>query len=185
MNADFITGLLFIAELIAVYILVRRIARLRRILITDYQRGVRFVHGAFTDVLGPGTYRLVTRSRQIDVVDLRPRQFVMECINYRDALRNDSFISIGGELVVSDPYLSATRLKDQFGDSLPIVRDTLRTVASRGLGDPSPEAREKTAQEITSAANTELLRSGMKLENLEITEMWSRPAARRISPGLN
>jgi hypothetical protein len=185
MDADFITGLLFVAELVAVFVLARRIARIRRVFIADFQRGVRFVHGAFTEVVGPGSYRLLSRSRQIDLVDMRPRQFVMECVNYRDALRNDSFISIGGELVVADAYLSATKLKDQFSDSLPVVRDALRTVASRGIGDPGSEAREKTAQGITSAANAELTPSGMKLVNLEITEMWSRPTARRVSTGLN
>ena len=185
MDIDAIVGFLFLFGLVAVFVIGRRIARVQRVFVNDYQRGVRFVHGAFTNVVGPGVYRILGKNQHIDVADMRPRQFVMECISYRDALRNDSFISIGAELVIADPYLAVTKLKDQFADSMPTIRDTLRTVASRGIGDGSSEARGRTAKHVTNAVNTELGRSGMKIANLEITEMWSRPVVKRISSGLN
>jgi hypothetical protein len=185
MDSDDIIVLLFLAEIAALVWIWMRVSQVRRIFITDYQRGIRFLRGAFTRVLQPGAYNVLNRTVEISIADMRPRQFVMECLSYRDAMQNDCFISIGGELSISDPYLAFTKLKDQFTDSLPTVRETLRAVASRGIGDASLDARDQMAQAVMVAANAELSRSGMRIVNLEITEMWSRPQRGQISAGLN
>jgi len=176
---------IFILEVILVFLAIRRVGRIPRTFILDYQRGVRFQNGAFTNLLGPGRYLTSSKSVQIQIVDMRPRPFVMECVSYRDALRNDSFISIGAQLLVCDPYQAATKLKDQYTDSMPAVRDALRSVASRAISDASAEARDRVARDVTAAVNDELGRSGMKIANLEVTEMWSRPVVGRITSGLN
>ncbi|HKS82287.1 MAG TPA: SPFH domain-containing protein [Candidatus Acidoferrales bacterium] len=185
MDANSLLFLIFLLEFVIVFLLIRRVGRVPRVFVLDYQRGVRFLSGAFSNVVGPGRYLGLNKNVQIQVMDMRPRQFVMECVAYRDAMRNDSFVSIGAELVVSDPYLAATKLKDQFADSLPTVRDTLRSIASRGIGDANWESRVRMSDEITAAVNAELGASGMQIANLEITEIWSRPVVGRISAGLN
>jgi hypothetical protein len=185
MNTNSLLFFIFLLEIVIVFLLIRRVGRVPRTFVLDYQRGVRFLSGAFSNVVGPGRYLGLSKNVQIQVMDMRPRQFVMECIAFRDALRNDSFVSIGAELIVADPYLAATRLKDQFADSLPTMRDTLRAIASRGIGDASSESRARMSDEITAAVNAELGASGMKIANLEITEIWSRPVVGKISSGLN
>jgi regulator of protease activity HflC (stomatin/prohibitin superfamily) len=153
----------------------------KRIFVTDYQRGVRFVKGSFSNVLGPGSYQPLTSREQIEVVDMRPQPIFLEKISYRDACQNDSFLSIGAEMLVCDPHLAVTTLKKQIDDSLPIVRDALRSVVSRGIADGSPEFRSKTAVDITQAINAELSRVGMKISGVEIVELWSRPGPQRVT----
>jgi hypothetical protein len=149
--------------------------RFPRVYITDYMRGIRFVKGVFRDVLGPGAYQSFSRRVHIDVVDMRPVPVILDRVLYRDALQSDSVVSVGVELLVEDPYVAATSTKNRVGDSLPIVRDTLRSVLSRGIADTTQEFRDKSAADITTAVNAELKRLGMKVSNLEITELASRP----------
>jgi hypothetical protein len=170
---------------IALLIVGLNLRRLRRTYVTDYQQGVQFDNGTYSKLLGPGSHFSRGKSVHVEIVDMRPMQFVMECVAYRDALRNDSSISVGGEIVVDEPYLAATRLKDRFADSMPKVRDTLRLIASRAISDGSAASRERLASEVAATVNAELGAAGMKIASLEITEMWSRPVVGRIAKGLN
>lgn len=111
---------------------------------------------------------------QILIVDMRPQLFVIERLFYRDALQAASVISIGGELNVSDPYSAGTVLKDQVNDSIAIVREALRTTVSRGVIDATEASKAKTVAEIQSSANASLAQYGMRVVNVELTEVWSQ-----------
>jgi hypothetical protein len=56
-----------------------------------------------------------------------------------------------------------------------------RSVVSRGIADENPEFRIKTAADITRTVNAELDRLGMKISNVEIVELWSRPGLGRMT----
>jgi hypothetical protein len=185
MDYDAIGAVLFIAALVtSIFLALRRKAR-PLVYITDYQCGLRYVNGAFVDVVGPGNYRVDGTNKQITIMDLRPRLIVVERIFYQDAIQSHSVISIGAELSVSDAYLAATKLKDQTVDSIAIVRDALRSTVSRSIVSHSAEARISTAAEIQKAARTDLEKFGMTLSNLEITEAWSQPVEVRMTSGAN
>jgi SPFH domain / Band 7 family len=182
--AEFFTGLLFPAAVFALALLLH-LRKIPQIYITDYTRGVRFVKGAFRDVLGPGVYQPFTRGVQVQIVDMRPVPIILDRIFYRDASQSDSIASIGAALIVIDPHLASTAIKDKINDSVPVVRDALRSVLSRGISDASPESRAKNAEDIAAAANEELRRFGMKISSVEITEVASRPGAGRLASSPN
>lgn len=185
MNFNDVLSLIFFPVAIAAILFVYYLRRFPRIYVPDYARGVRYVGGSFRDVLGPGSYQNFTRRVQIEVVDMRPVPVILDRIFYRDALQSDSVVSLGAEVLVDDPYLAATSLKNKVTDSLPIVRDTLRSALSRGIADASPEYRVKAAGDITGAVNAELKRHGMKISNVEITELSSRSTFGRPAIGPN
>lgn len=185
MNLNDILSLIFFPVAIASIIFIYYLRRFPRVYVPDYARGVRFVKGSFHDVLGPGSYQNFTRRVQIEVVDMRPVPVILDRIFYRDALQSDSVVSVGAEMLVDDPYLAATSVKNKIGDSLPIVRDTLRSTLARGIAETSAEYRLKAADDIASAVNDELKRLGMKISNVEITELSSRSTTSRSSMGLN
>jgi hypothetical protein len=180
MNTDNIWSVLILVT-VALYVVARRLGKRQLVFIPDYKCGVRFVEGSFTNVLGPGNYQPFVRKEHIEIVDMRPQPILLERITYRDAWQNESFVSIGAEILVCDARLAATMLKNQIDDSLPIVRDTLRSVVSRGIADGNPEFRSKTAADITQAVNAELGTLGMKISDVEIIEVWSHPGLRRIT----
>ena len=185
MNLGDILSVIFFVTAIVSIAFVYYLRRFPRVYIPDYARGVRFIKGSFRDVLGPGSYQNFTRRAQIEVIDMRPVPVILDRIFYRDALQCASVVSIGADMLVGDPYLAATTLKNRIGDSLPIVRDTLRSTLSRGIADESPEYRVKAAEDLAGAVNEELRRLGMKISNVEITELSSRSSFGRAAIGPN
>ncbi|HEY0701590.1 MAG TPA: SPFH domain-containing protein [Candidatus Acidoferrales bacterium] len=178
MNTDNIWPALFLVGLV-ILIWSRRLGKTPRVFIPDYKRGVRFSRGAFVDVLGPGTHHPFTLKQQIEVVDMRPQPIFLDRVSYRDVLQNESFMSIGAEVLVGDARLAVNMLKDQIKDSLPLVRHAVQSLVSRGIADDSAEYRIKTSEDITRIVNDELARVGMKIANVEIVELWSRPGLER------
>jgi hypothetical protein len=151
-----------------------RLRKTQRIFVMDFQRGVRYESGTFADELGPGCYEIYSPKDQVVVVDMRPQPFVIDRLLYHDALRAPSVISLGGELTVEEPFTACTALKDQVNESIAIVRDALRESVSHSISDATAEVRGNFAHDIEEAANTALKRVGMRITNVEITEMWSQ-----------
>lgn len=160
----------------AAIILIVTLARLnkgkKRIVITDYRRGVRFVGGVFEGILEPGSYRYDTRKEQITIVDMRPQPIVIERLGFQGPGVRQGVISVGTELLVRNPHLAATTLREEIKDSYVIVRDTVRAVTGCqvfGAANDIPVV----AEAITTAANQELSKFGMGISNVEITELWA------------
>jgi hypothetical protein len=178
---DFSTVIFLVAG-IALFFLIPRLRKRKQIFVTDYQRGVRFVDGRFADLLGPGSYRYLTTREQITMVDMRPHQIILERLFFTDSLRVESIISIGSELLVSDPFVALSAQKDPVNDSLAMIRNALRTFVSQRITSPDAADRSKLADAITAHLNAELARFGMRVSNLEVTELGSRTA--QPKPGL-
>ena len=161
------------AAVVLVLSLTQRYRGRKRILITDYRCGLRFINGEFASILPPGSYRYNPQSEQITVIDMRPQPMLLERQVFQDVVGAQAVISIGTELVVNDPRLVATALRDQIKDSFVIVRDTVRSAASRqvvaGLGDN----RKSIAVSLLQAVNSELAKVGMRVPEVEITELWA------------
>jgi len=186
MSTADVLQLTYFITVAVVIIFLFRFGKIPRTYLTEYMCGVRFVKGRFANVLGPGAHKPLTRRVHIEVVDLRPVPFLLENISYRDASQSDSVISIGAEMLVDDAYLAATSLKNRVSDSLPIVRETLHTAVSRTIGDRSAEFRVQVAKDIERAVNDELRPLGMRISNVEITELFSHGASpQRIAKNLN
>jgi hypothetical protein len=185
MNADDIWAVVFLLGGAALLFLRFYGRRTVRVFITDYQRGVRFVDGTFRDLLGPGSYRSNRNREQVTVVDMRPQPVVLERIFYQDAFSVPSVVSIAAELSVGDPYRATTQLKDPIRDSLDLIRDQLRGIATQSIADLGPETRHKSANEIAATLNCDLDKFGMRIANLEITELWSRSVPPQTTAGAN
>jgi SPFH domain / Band 7 family len=156
-----------------------------RIFVPDYQRAVKFVDGAFASILDPGSYEPPGKHEQITIVDMRPLPIVVERLIYHDAIQAPSVISIVTELVISDPVEALTKLKNLANDSAAIARDQLRSMVSKRIADPTPESREKLASDIATALNGELRKYGVQLQNVEVTELWSRTIKQPVMTGAN
>jgi regulator of protease activity HflC (stomatin/prohibitin superfamily) len=92
-------------------------------------------------------------------------------------LNRPSVISIGTELLVNDPRLATTTLKDQVKDAIPIINNLIHTAVARLVTEPSPEGRKATADAITKAVNVELAKYGLRISSVEVTEAYSQPPA--------
>jgi|SRR5579863_9554189 len=166
-----ITALFFVGVFVTMFYL----RRTKAVQVMDFQTGLRFRKGESYTSLPPGSYRTGPGLGPISVVDLRPHQFIVERVNFRDAVLANAIISVGGEIVVSDPQAAMNTFKNLVEDSVAIVREGLGLAASHAIVDPSQEGKEKLAAMITSEINRELQTRGVMIRNLEITELWARP----------
>jgi len=185
MSADDIWAVAFLLGIVVLLSLRIYGRRTVRVFITDYQRGVRFVDGTFRDLLGPGSYRSNCNREQVTVVDMRPQPVVLERIFYQDAFSAPSVISIAAELSVGDPYRATSQLKDPIRDSLDLIREQLRGIATQSIAGIEQETRHKSAHAIAAALNSDLNECGMRVANLEITELWSRSVPPQTTAGAN
>jgi hypothetical protein len=148
----------------------------KRILITDYRRGVRFVGGVFTSILEPGSYSFDARKEQITMMDMRPQPVLMERLTFQDALQHQGVVSLGTEFVVRDPQLAATALRDQIKDAYLLARNTIRTTMSQQIIANAADLASVN-ETLTKAIRAELLKVGMDISNTEVTELWLSPAS--------
>jgi SPFH domain / Band 7 family len=174
-----------IVFLIAAMIVSFRLRRLKAVYILDYQAGVRFRDGSSGTVLPPGNHRSSTGQDPITVIDLRPHQFILERLMFRDVLQANSVISVGGEIVACDPQLAVSTLKNLVNDSLTIIRESLRHTASQSMVDPSDEGRARLVEAVTAELNRELKSRGVEVRNLEVTELWAQPVKHAIPSEAN
>lgn len=89
------------------------LSRKKRIVITEYMRGVRSSDGRVDEVLLPGCYSYNPKKEMILAVDMRPQPILVERLFCQDALNRRVVISAATELSVLDPVAASTKLKDQ------------------------------------------------------------------------
>jgi hypothetical protein len=168
--------------LIVLAVVVSRRARFRkRIVITDFRRGVRFVGGVCTGVLEAGNYGVDPRKEQINIVDMRPQPILMERLGFHDALQRQGLISLGAELFVRDPKLAAGALRDEVKDAYILARDAVRTAMSTQIFADSTDAAG-LSQTLTTAIRAVLLKVGMDISDIEVTEFWTSAPSKQYSP---
>ena len=185
MHADIAWRFFSVICLVVTVVFTVRLRRTKLVYILDYQTGLRYRDGVPCSVLPPGSYLTSASQDPITVVDMRPHHFIFERMVYQDVQHANSVMSVGGELLVRNPQLAVSTLKNLVADSLTIVREGLRLAASRSIVDPSPEGRTKLALTLIYELNRELETRGVEVRNLEITELWARPIKHSIPAEAN
>ena len=71
MDPDSISLAIFLMTLASIWYFRYRMRRTKRVFVTDYQRGLRYRAGSFSNELAPGAYRIYTPNEQLVVVDMR------------------------------------------------------------------------------------------------------------------
>jgi len=178
MSQDFLVNSVSIVSLVSVItltILSQSRRGKKRILITDYRRGVRFVGGVFTGILEPGSYSFDSRKEQITNMDMRPQPVLMERLTFQDALQHQGVVSLGTDFVVRDPQIAATALRDQVKDTYLLARNTIRSTMSQIIANTADLAAVNEI--LTKGIRAELLKVGMDISNTEVTELWLSPAS--------
>jgi hypothetical protein len=185
MHSEALIGIASMSCFLIAIITAAYMQRTKIVHILDYQVGLRFRRGETYRELPPGCYRTGPGLSPITVVDMRPRQFLLERLTYKDALLSPSVISVAGELIIANPQTATNAMKDVVADSLSIVRERLCLAASHLIVDPTSEGKGKLGAAITSEINLVLQSSGVMIRNLEITELWAPPMKYAVASEAN
>jgi len=179
MSQDFLVNSVSFVSLVSVItltILSQSRRGKKRILITDYRRGVRFVGGIFTGILEPGSYSFDSRKEQFTIMDMRPQPVLMERLTFQDALQHQGVVSLGTDFVVRDPQTAATALRDQVKDTYLLARNAIRSTMSQQIIANTADLAAVN-EILTKGIRAELLKVGMDISNTEVTELWLSPAS--------
>lgn len=182
---DEVTGLITTACVFVSLVFMIRLRRSKLVYIPDFQRGIRYTGDGRCTVLSPGSYRSPIGGTPITTVDMRPRQFLVESLQFQDKLHANGVISIGGELLVRDSEVAESSFKNLMEDSSAVIRERLRSAVLNSIIDSSAEGRVKMAGAIAATLNRELQGRGVELQNLEITELWVQPTNHEASRHAN
>ena len=150
---------------------------MKRILVLEYQRGIKFTGGKITAVLEPGRYRINEKRDRVDLVDMRPQPFIFEALTCEDKIGGRVVLSIAGEFTVSDPRLSlmSSRHDGDEGSARisKVTRETVSTLAVRDTTDAMLALLHTT---LLDTLNQELKTIGLETSKLAITELWTGAA---------
>jgi regulator of protease activity HflC (stomatin/prohibitin superfamily) len=101
--------LLFIVSVALVAWIVRRILPVKRIMVFEYQKALKYTKGRYKETLGPGLYWILSSRSSIVAVDVRP-EFIT--IPGQDVLSADGVtlkISLAAQFEVSDPHVAVNK----------------------------------------------------------------------------
>jgi regulator of protease activity HflC (stomatin/prohibitin superfamily) len=169
MQPDPITILLTLALLLVVYLIVRSF--FQRVIIYEYQRGVKFRLGRFDRILEPGRYRFLKGSVVVQVVDMR--EFLLPVLG-QEVLTADAVavrISISARYQVGDPQRSLTQTEDAtkaLYNALQLaLRQTVGVYTVEELVEKRPDLSPRLLELATPAADS----AGLKLLSADIRDL--------------
>lgn len=149
-------------------------ANMKRILVLEYQRGIKFTRGKFTSVLEPGQHRINEKRHRVDLVDMRPQPFLFEAVASADKTGGRVVLSVAGEFAVSDPRLSFMSSRDDSGEGTAriskVIRETVSNLVVRDTTDATLVLLHTT---MLDTLNQDLGKVGLAMRKIDITEMWT------------
>lgn len=160
-------------------------ANMKRILVLEYQRGIKFTGGKFTAVLEPGQYRINDKRHRVDLVDMRPQPFIFEAMACEDKTGARVVLSLAGEFAVCDARLSLLSSRDNGEDGTAriakVTRETVSNIVVRDTTDATVALLHTT---LLDTLNIELRKIGLEAGKIDITELWAA-ATRSASQEFN
>jgi len=147
----------------------RRNKAKKRLIVLEFQRGVKFENGAFRAVLEPGSYRIDPKKEQITIVDMRPLPIVMEQCSFQDSHQLAAYLSVAAELVVVDPRAVTKESKNHVNDAVLAIREVIRQVGPGYDASGLNSRRAEIERELLERSREELARLGLTINQLTVT----------------
>jgi len=161
--------LLIVGVVIVLALLRSRIVR--RVTIYEFQRGLKYRHGRFEEVLGPGQYWVLGTATTITPVDTRPT-FVS--LVGQDVLTGDGVplkVSVAANYQVSNPEL-AINGQQNFAQALYLVLQlAVREIISGSKVDDLVENRSGFAEKLQTRAEQTVQQLGLKLISADLKDL--------------
>jgi regulator of protease activity HflC (stomatin/prohibitin superfamily) len=137
-------------------------------ILREYQRGVVFTLGRFTDVKGPGLFFLVPVAQQMVKVDLR---VVVQDVPPQDVISRDNVsVKVSAVLYfrIVDPERAIIRVENFMAATSQLAQTTLRSVLGKHELDEMLAERDRLNSDIQEILDQQTDAWGIKVTNVEI-----------------
>ncbi len=139
--------------------------------VMEYERVVRFVDGAFVDVLGPGRHTYRPTRTVLHRVDLRPR---LLAVPGQEVLTSDGVavrVSVVLRVSIVDPALSVTAATDPTAEVYAHLQQALRTAVAQRTVDALLAERAGLGSELTEPVAAGAAAVGLAVREIVVRDV--------------
>jgi len=146
-------------------------ARLRKITIFEYERGLLYTAGKFRSLLEPGQYWIWTPTRAVTKVDVRPR---IASVPGQEVLTSDGVavkVSLVAQYRVADPVTAINAQASYESALYTELQLAIRRIISAESIDSLLQKRPALAAQLTEAAKDGAARLGLELAQADVRDL--------------
>jgi regulator of protease activity HflC (stomatin/prohibitin superfamily) len=168
------TALLFVVVLfvVAVALVVSMFERqFPRVTVLEFERGLRYVRGRFTGVLGPGQYRTWSVTTLIRKIDIRPK---IASVAGQEVLSADGValkVSLAARYRVVDPAIAVNGVENYELALHTTLQLALRAAVAASPVEALLQARGTLGKEITEQATGAAAAAGLELLGADLKDL--------------
>lgn len=157
---------IFIFLLIALFIVVISIRQ-----INQYQRGIKFTLGKFTEVMEPGwrlVWPIIQSSQKVDI-----RTKAVEVPDQKAITRDNVSITVNAVIYykISDASKAVLEVEDYKYAIFQYAQTTMRNIVGEVTLDELLASRDKIADRIREIVDSETTSWGLKVQNVELKDV--------------
>jgi regulator of protease activity HflC (stomatin/prohibitin superfamily) len=148
-----------------------KIPKFKRVIVYEYQRGLKYKKGRFVATLDPGLHWISAATSSIFAVDIRP-EFIT--IQGQDVLTSDGVgikISLAAEFQVIDANLAVNKTANFRGNLYLILQMALREIVSKEKIDALLENRAGISGKLMELSTSKAEAMGLKLISADVKDM--------------
>jgi regulator of protease activity HflC (stomatin/prohibitin superfamily) len=156
---------------LALLAIARAGALFERVVVFEYERGLRYDNGRFAGVVEPGTYLLLERRSRIRKIDVRPDTIT---VPGQEVITSDGVslrISLAAQYVVVDPAVAINEHQNYHSALYVALQVALREVVAATDVDSLLEQRAAIGGRVEELARDEIVRLGVRLESVEAKDL--------------
>ena len=169
MQSVFISLAILVLAIAASIPVVRKL--FKRITVLEYERGLKYSKGKFTEVLQPGQYWMFTYYTSIDKVDIRPRYVP---VPGQEVLSSDGVtlkVSLAAKYEVADPDTCINRVEDYEGALYLELQLALREIVGTATIDEVLEKRPAFAGRLLELTKEKVQKLGLNLLDVNVKDI--------------
>lgn len=169
--SDLVAIFLLIVSAAVVFWIGRRILSIKRVVVYEYQRALKYTKGRYQETLGPGQYWIFSWRSSIVPVDVRP-EFIT--IPGQDVLSADGVtlkVSLAAQFEVSDPNVAVNK-NANFRNSLYLfLQLALREIVGKEKIDALLENRAGLSIKLMELTAAKAMELGLKLTFADVKDI--------------
>jgi regulator of protease activity HflC (stomatin/prohibitin superfamily) len=161
------TAILVVVLLVVVF----KFFPLKRVIVYEYQHGLKYTKGRYTATLGPGQYWIFSAFSTVVPVDVRP-EFLT--IQGQDVLSMDGVtlkVSLAAEFQIADPNVAVNKNANSKNSLYLTLQMALREIVGRQKIDALIENRAEIGVKLMELASAKASQYGLKLISADVKDI--------------
>ncbi len=151
-----------------------------RVVVYEYQQGLRYSNGLYRGLVGPGEHWIYTPTTTIRTVDMR---LSLLAAPGQEVIASDGIsikLTIAGQYRLTDPAVAINQVQDYLGTMYNLIQVALREVVGARTIDDVLQHRETIGPEVVERAASKVHDIGVELVDVEIKDLMLPAATKRL-----